>query len=190
VAQYGSSGYWIDYAVAHPTQPGRYVLALECDGATYHSSESARDRDRLRQEQLERIGWRFHRIWSSEWFYNRDKSVEKVMEAYRRAVEAADRREGVGNGDDPPRLFEPANQKQSVVLSPMRRGPRPPVRRGQPIDAYTRPQLVRLVRWIESDDSIRTRDELLSETMSELGFKRRGARVVAAINAAIDQARA
>jgi len=52
VAQYGTSGYWIDDVVAHPTQPGRYVLALECDGATYHSSESARDRDRLRQEQL------------------------------------------------------------------------------------------------------------------------------------------
>jgi len=46
-AQYGASGYYIDYAVRHPTQPGRYVLAIECDGASYHSSESARDRDRL-----------------------------------------------------------------------------------------------------------------------------------------------
>ena len=55
VAQYGSSGYWIDYAVAHPTQPGRFILAIECDGATYHSSESARDRDRLRQEQGRRL---------------------------------------------------------------------------------------------------------------------------------------
>ena len=70
------SGYWIDYAVRHPTQPGRYVLAIECDGATYHSSESARDRDRLRQEQLERLGWRFHRIWSSDWFYNKESAVE------------------------------------------------------------------------------------------------------------------
>jgi very-short-patch-repair endonuclease len=92
IAQYGSSGYWIDFAVAHPTQPGRHVLAIECDGATYHSSQSARDRDRLRQEQLERVGWRFHRIWSSDWFYNRDKCVvEKVIEAYRAAVESADR---------------------------------------------------------------------------------------------------
>ena len=65
-AQYGTSGYWIDFAVQHPTQPGRHVLAIKCDGATYHSSRSARDRDRLRQEQLERKGWRFHRIWSAE----------------------------------------------------------------------------------------------------------------------------
>jgi very-short-patch-repair endonuclease len=63
--QYGTSGYWIDFAVQHPAQPGRFVLAIECDGATYHSSQSARDRDRLRQEQLERQGWRFHRIWST-----------------------------------------------------------------------------------------------------------------------------
>ncbi len=59
VPQYGSSGYWIDFAAQHPSKPGRFVLAIECDGATYHSSESARDRDRLRQEQLERLGGGF-----------------------------------------------------------------------------------------------------------------------------------
>ena len=66
-AQYGASGYPIDFAAKHPTQPGRMVLAIECDGAAYHSSRSARDRDRLRQEPLERLGWRFHRIWSQDW---------------------------------------------------------------------------------------------------------------------------
>src|SRR5204862_1049544 len=121
VAQYGSSGYWIDYAVAHPVQPGRYVLAIECDGATYHSAESARDRDRLRQEQLERIGWRFHRIWSSEWFYNREKCVEKIMDAYRRAVEAADR-EDTGETDDLPRVFEREAERRSEIVAPTRNG--------------------------------------------------------------------
>ena len=47
-AQYGTSGYWIDFAVQHPAQPGRYVLAIECDGATYHRSATARDRDRIK----------------------------------------------------------------------------------------------------------------------------------------------
>ena len=51
-AQYGASGYRIDFAAKHPTQLGRMVLAIECDGAAYHSSVSARDRDRLRQEHL------------------------------------------------------------------------------------------------------------------------------------------
>src|SRR5262249_18258663 len=55
-AQYGSSGYRIDFAAKHPSKPGRMVLAIECDGASYHSAETARDRDRLRQEQLERLG--------------------------------------------------------------------------------------------------------------------------------------
>lgn len=51
--QYGSSGFRIDFAAKHPTQPGRMVLAIECDGASYHSSDTARDRDRLRQEHLQ-----------------------------------------------------------------------------------------------------------------------------------------
>jgi very-short-patch-repair endonuclease len=188
VAQYGSSCYWIDYAIAHPTQPGRYVLALECDGATYHSSESARDRDRLRQEQLERVGWRFHRIWSSEWFYNRDKCVEKVMDAYKRGVEAADR-EDTREPDDLPRVFEQAPRDLAEVAVPSRKGSRPLLRRGQPIDTYKQAQLVRLVRWIESDELIRTKDDLVLETIRELGFQRRGTKIVIAIESAIRQAR-
>jgi very-short-patch-repair endonuclease len=196
VAQYGSSGYWIDYAVAHPTQPGRHVLAIECDGATYHSSESARDRDRLRQEQLERIGWRFHRIWSSEWFYNRDKCVEKVLEAYRRAVEAADREDEADQADpSPPAAAQDISVEASLWEEPeptgpaVRSRPRPSVPPGFGIDAYRQSELVRLIRWIESDDLIRTEDELLVETMRELGFDRRGKKIVAAITAALRQAR-
>ena len=63
-SQVGSAGFKIDLAVRHPNHPGRYVLAVECDGATYHRGLWARERDRLRQEILENMGWRFHRIWS------------------------------------------------------------------------------------------------------------------------------
>jgi very-short-patch-repair endonuclease len=189
VAQYGSSGYWIDYAVAHPAQPGQYVLAIECDGATYHSSESARDRDRLRQEQLERIGWRFHRIWSGDWFYNRDKCVERVLEAYRKAVEAADR-ENEDGLPPAPAVGNQAPRPEPDRAPPTRNGPRPQVPRYEPIGAYTQAQLVRLVRWIESDELIRTEDELVLETMQELGFQKRGKKIVAAIRTAIRRARA
>ncbi len=58
------------------------MLAIECDGATYHSSPTARDRDRLRQEQLERLGWRFHRIWSTDWFADPDAEVARVKGTY------------------------------------------------------------------------------------------------------------
>lgn len=72
--QIGCSGYRIDLGLKRPNSSD-YVLAIECDGATYHSSKNARDRDRLRQEILERMGWKFYRIWSTDWF--RNKSVEK-----------------------------------------------------------------------------------------------------------------
>lgn len=79
--QVGSAGFFIDIAVRDPDKPGRYVLAVECDGASYHSSASARDRDRLRQNVLEGLGWRFHRIWSTDWFRNPHKETERVKEA-------------------------------------------------------------------------------------------------------------
>ncbi len=66
------------------------VLAIECDGASYHSSETARDRDRLRQEQLERLGWTFHRIWSQDWFRDKQRETDRAVAAYTMAVAAAD----------------------------------------------------------------------------------------------------
>ena len=65
--QIGCSGYRIDMAVKHPTLSGVFVLGVECDGATYHSSRTARERDRLRQTVLEDIGWKIYRIWSTDW---------------------------------------------------------------------------------------------------------------------------
>lgn len=65
--QVGCSGYRIDMAVRHPTLSGVYVLGIECDGATYHSARTARERDRLRQEVLENMGWKIYRIWSTDW---------------------------------------------------------------------------------------------------------------------------
>jgi very-short-patch-repair endonuclease len=79
--QVGSAGFFLDLAVVDPLQPGRYVLGIECDGARYHSARSARDRDRLRQSVLEGLGWRIHRIWSTDWFHNPDEELRKVVQA-------------------------------------------------------------------------------------------------------------
>jgi very-short-patch-repair endonuclease len=76
--QVGSVGFKIDLAVRHPDQPGRYMLAVECDGATYHRGLWARERDRLRQEILENMGWRFCRIWSTDWFYRPAKLLKNL----------------------------------------------------------------------------------------------------------------
>lgn len=85
VPQVGVAGYFIDLAVVSKNNPNEYVLGIECDGATYHSSKSARDRDRLKQEVLEKLGWNIHRIWSVDWFKNRDNEVKKLLEVIQQA---------------------------------------------------------------------------------------------------------
>ncbi|XZG69332.1 DUF3320 domain-containing protein [Chitinibacteraceae bacterium HSL-7] len=87
--QVGTAGYFIDMAVRDPDHPGRYLLAIECDGASYHSARSARDRDRLRQGVLEGLGWCFHRIWSTDWFRHPEQELQRALAAIEAAKAAA-----------------------------------------------------------------------------------------------------
>lgn len=94
--QVGLAGFFIDLAIADFERPGRYILGIECDGASYHSSRSARDRDRLRQGVLEEHGWILHRIWSTDWFHRPQEQIEKVAAAIEAAKEELDSREARG----------------------------------------------------------------------------------------------
>jgi transcription elongation GreA/GreB family factor len=80
--QLGVAGFFIDIAVRNPDRPGEFLAGIECDGATYHSGFSVRDRDRIRQEILESLGWkgRIHRIWSTDWFFNPRKEIERLRD--------------------------------------------------------------------------------------------------------------
>jgi very-short-patch-repair endonuclease len=78
VPQVGVAGYFVDIGIRHPEWPHGFILGVECDGATYHSAKSARDRDRLRQEVLENLGWKLHRIWSTDWFNNPRQEAERL----------------------------------------------------------------------------------------------------------------
>jgi very-short-patch-repair endonuclease len=77
--QVGCSGYRIDMGIVDPRAPGRYLVGIECDGRAYHSGATARDRDRLRQVVLEGLGWRLHRIWSTDWWLNQGIEVQKLL---------------------------------------------------------------------------------------------------------------
>lgn len=77
--QLGVAGYFLDLAVKDPGLPGRFLMAVECDGATYHSAKSTRDRDRLRQEVLEGLGWKVRRIWSTDWFKNPQAQLQPIL---------------------------------------------------------------------------------------------------------------
>ncbi|MBF0495041.1 MAG: hypothetical protein HQK58_00470, partial [Deltaproteobacteria bacterium] len=86
-AQVGAAGFAIDIGVRYPEHPNDFVLGIECDGAAYHSAGSIRDRDRLRREILEKKGWRLHRIWTVDWFKNRENEIQRLLTAVDKAVQ-------------------------------------------------------------------------------------------------------
>jgi very-short-patch-repair endonuclease len=89
VPQVGCGGFRIDLALTHPLRPGEFCLGIECDGATYHSSKTARDRDRIRQSVLEDLGWRIVRVWSTDWVRNPQRQLDRILAAYEVAVPSA-----------------------------------------------------------------------------------------------------
>ncbi len=76
--QVGMSGYRIDLAIVHPKDSSRYILGIECDGAMYHSSANAKERDVYRQRFLENRGWTIERIWSRNWWRNPSAEIERI----------------------------------------------------------------------------------------------------------------
>jgi very-short-patch-repair endonuclease len=164
--QHGVSGYRIDFAAKDPADPTRFVLAIECDGASYHARPTVRDRDRLRQQQLERLGWRFCRIWSTDWFNNADAEVARVVEEWKQAVADKDA--------VTPLLEKPAYVEIPESERPLR-GIRPEVRKEASLSAYSDRELYDLADWIQSDNIARTTDEIIDVMFDELGFQRRTA---------------
>lgn len=171
VPQYGVSNYRIDLVVKHPEHPGQYVLAIECDGAAYHSAPTARNRDRLRQQHLEALGWRFHRIWSTEWFYEREAEIERAVARYEQCLKEVPEKQRT-----PP--IQPQVRADVPGPLPERALRKPRLAKGLPIDEYHSYDLLRFIAWIESDGLLRTDDELIDQLVNELGYARRGRRIV------------
>jgi hypothetical protein len=270
-ARLGTSGAWIDLALADPADPERFLVAVETDGAVYRSASTVRDRDRLRPEHLERLGWVHTRVWSTDWYRDPEaelRRLREVWESARRtdptatAAQGADGRSllpppppwppgsapsgsvsaGSGSptsalpgsapsGSAPPGSASPGSSPSGSWLSgsspsgsapsgpaassapssgapsgspgkaqhmvdpatppppppapPRPTVPRPVIVPGRSIDAYSPYELEQLLRWIRSDTLLRTDEELLERAIEELGFQRRGSRIVAALTAAI-----
>jgi hypothetical protein len=85
VPKVGYSGCPIDMGVIDPNNSGSYLLGIEFDGATYQSSNSARDRDKLREQVLKHLAWRIHRIWSPAWVARRDSEIRRLADALEEA---------------------------------------------------------------------------------------------------------
>lgn len=121
VPQVGVHGYFIDIGVRHPAWPHGFLLGVECDGAAYHSSRSARDRDRLREEVLNSLGWRLHRIWSTDWFRNPRGEADKLRDVIERTLQERNEQTRVWKaaprGANEDRETPPANTETEEVTA-------------------------------------------------------------------------
>jgi len=132
IPQFGVGGYRVDFAAAHLDDPARMILAVEADGASYRDSGSVRDRDRLRKEHLERLGWRVHRLWSTSWFQDPEAELARLREAYQAAVRD---QPPAPPPEDPPRAADPPPPQEASDPEVIARPAPPP---GQALERLAR----------------------------------------------------
>ncbi len=98
--QIGVSSYRIDLAVIHPDKPGTYLAGVECDGAMYHSSATARERDKIRQKMLEGLGWTLFRVWSTDWWIDQASAFNTLNEELKEHLEKDRQKRGADKASD------------------------------------------------------------------------------------------
>jgi len=189
----GASADRLDLAVVDPAT-GAPVVAIDIDGPSYASRHSVRDRDRLRPEQLVRLGWQYVPVWSQDWYRDPDAATARLLEQVASGLEQAQiaRENTEPVGPAAPSLFADIPVEDEIgpppraQLEPRIRPERPYFRSGGPaITDWSHEDLVRLAAWIEEDGILRTSEELQREMMQDLGLSRRGSRVAAALDAAV-----
>jgi len=198
--QVGSSGFRIDIGVRHSDRPAQYILAVECDGAAYHSALWARERDRLRQEVLESLGWRFHRIWSTDWFHRRDREIGRLRDILLEAKSEAENSSSVtGSNDVIPDLaeenpFSDEGQHPALSLDHLTLKAEPYLKAeltagfaGEPHEAPIS-TLSKLVSQIVEIEGPLHEQEVARRLSSSFGKSRTGSRIQAAANQAIAHA--
>lgn len=106
VSQIGVSRFRIDLGIVHPDKPGDYLVGIECDGATYHSAATARDRDKVRSAILQGLGWKLLRLWSTEWWVDKAGALERLDNAINQLLEDSRAADVVVPEEEVPELNE------------------------------------------------------------------------------------
>ena len=136
--QVGCSGYRLDIGVVDPRAPGRYLAGIECDGASYHSAASARDRDRLRQHVLESLGWTILRIWSTDWWLDPEGEIEKISQRLKAMLDlpdAAQAAEAAGTQAVLPAPVDAQAEPDPAAENAATQAPEPPEIAGKAVNA-------------------------------------------------------
>ncbi|MBT5700553.1 MAG: DUF3320 domain-containing protein [Gammaproteobacteria bacterium] len=196
--QVGTAGFKIDLGVKDPSNAHHHILAVECDGATYHSALWARERDRMRQQVLEGFGWHFHRIWSTDWFYQREKEMQRLREALEQA-RARDIARGLkgSNAESPPaendmtevRSEDPIVLEESVIEVPKYEKARIVV--GSNYEPHDRPlqQVVDILCQIVAVEGPVHIDEIARRYAAAHGKSRVGSRIADWVKGALSRAK-
>lgn len=168
----------IDLAIANSADAVHgMVVAVESDGAMYANTESIRQRERLRPEQLARRGWRSVRIWTTDAFVDPQRQANRLFEAWKETVEELS-----------PQALLNAARAAAVVVD--RQGSRPRVASGLPMHMYTDEQLIAMIEWIQSDGVSRSDTDLKEQLRAALAQKLRSARTESALDSAVKAYRA
>jgi very-short-patch-repair endonuclease len=186
--QVGSGGFLIDIGVKNPKHVGQYLMAVECDGATYHSALWARERDRLRQSVLEHLGWKFHRIWSTDWFHRREREIERLKQALEGATQESEQGisvSGANEFDPIPEVDEAdASWEQEIQLETPQLKGEPYVRFDQVLKTTQEPHEVSTASIANIIDAVIRlegpvhQDEISRRVASAFGKERAGNRIV------------
>ncbi len=190
--QVGTAGYFIDLAVKDPEHLGRYILAIECDGASYHSSRSARDRDRLRQGVLESLGWRFHRIWSTDWFRDSVKELERTIaaiESARAALKANKPIESTVKHVRAPVINRAASVAEESATTAMayRKAVLPSWKYAEALHEAPADHLIGMIKAVSDIEAPVHASDVTRRLMDAFGVSRAGSRITEAVSAAIQQ---
>lgn len=190
--QVGTLGFRIDLAVRHPKMPGRYAIGIECDGATYHSAKSARDRDKLRESVLLERNWKLHRIWSTDWWRDRDACLNRCLDAIERAIKTSDEEEMPTMVEEPQVAEETSIEIWSTQASS-------DVPKGRPYNAWNQqfnlqgstlgdipaPVMAKAVATVAAFEGPIHRDLLVRRIRESCNISRAGSRIQAAVDAGI-----
>jgi very-short-patch-repair endonuclease len=197
--QIGASGFRVDLAVSDSDKPGRFTLGIECDGAQFHSSRSARDRDRLRQQVLEAHGWIIHRVWSADWYLRPQAELKKIEDAIAvaRAEWNSRDEEGFKKARAVPLSFEVMREGDAEIVTavvetePASASNRslyveaefPVNRRLEPHETPLAEMAAHVVKIVETEGPIHL-DEIVARIRILWGFARAGSRIRSAVERA------
>ena len=190
VSQVGVSGFRIDLGVMDPKYPGRFAIGVECDGATYHSARSARDRDRLRHQVLVQLGWRLHRIWSTDWFRKPQRETARLLVAIEDACASTP------SGPEPPAIFpvskpinEPPVEQEPAPVLPESLPPyeecRPMVPRDRELLQLSGAEMAAIAAFVVRAEGPIHPEEVARRIREAFGLERTGSRILSKINQAL-----